>query len=42
MKGIKIMAKYTDFSLRKPPKNVKVQIKFEDGFKDICYIDDCR
>lgn len=34
------MVKYTEFSLRKPPRNVKVQLVFEDGFKDICYIDD--
>lgn len=32
--------KYTDFGLRKPPKNVKVMMRFYDGGQDICYIDD--
>lgn len=43
MRGVKIMASYknyTDYSLRKPPKNVKVMMLFQDGHKDICYIDD--
>lgn len=31
---------YNDFDLRKPPKNVKVMIKFTDGYRDVCYIDD--
>lgn len=31
---------YTDYSLRKPPKNVKVMMVFEDDSRDICYIDD--
>jgi len=31
---------YTDYTLRKPPKNVKVMMIFEDTYKDICYIDD--
>ena len=43
MKGVKIMAYYkgyTDYTLRKPPKNVKVMIIFDDESKDIGYIDD--
>lgn len=31
---------YTDYALRKPPKNVKVQMIFDDKEYDICYIDD--
>lgn len=34
------MGNYTKFSLRKPPKNVKVMIIFDDKSRDICYIDD--
>ena len=32
--------KYTDYSLRKPPKNVKVMMIFTDESRDICYVDD--
>lgn len=31
---------YTEYNLRKPPKNVKVMMLFWDGTGDICYIDD--
>ena len=31
---------YTDFTLRRPPKNVKVMMVFTDDYKDVCYIDD--
>lgn len=31
---------YTDFTLRRPPKNVKVMIIFSDEYRDICYVDD--
>ena len=34
------MGNYTDYALRKPPKNVKVMMIFEDQTHDICYIDD--
>ena len=34
------MKTYTDFTLRRPPKNVKVMIMFADDYKDVCYIDD--
>lgn len=34
------MGNYTDFALRKPPKNVKVMVIFEDKYHDVCYIDD--
>ena len=34
------MGNYTDYNLRKPPKNVKVMMVFEDKTKDVCYIDD--
>ena len=43
MRGVKIMAiyiGYTDYTLRKPPKNVKVMMIFDDGSRDVCYIDD--
>lgn len=33
-------AGYTDFALRRPPKNVKVMMIFEDDYRDVCYIDD--
>lgn len=32
--------KYNDWSLSKPPRNVKVMMKFSSGYQDICYIDD--
>ena len=32
--------KYTQFNLRKPPKNVKVMMVFWNGDYDVCYIDD--
>lgn len=31
---------YTDYGLRKPPKNVKVMMIFKDEYRDICFIDD--
>ena len=31
---------YTDFTLRRPPKNVKVMMIFQDEYRDVCYIDD--
>lgn len=31
---------YTDYTLRRPPKNVKVMMVFDDESKDICYIDE--
>jgi hypothetical protein len=34
------LSKYTDYALRKPPKNVKVMMIFRDDSKDVCYIDD--
>lgn len=34
------LSKYTDYALRKPPKNVKVMMIFGDDTKDVCYIDD--
>ena len=34
------MGNYTNYSLRKPPKNVKVMMRFEDGYKDVCFIDE--
>lgn len=34
------MGNYTDYKLRKPPKNVKVMMVFEDKTKDVCYVDD--
>lgn len=30
---------YTNATLRMPPKNVKVMMVFDDGSKDICFID---
>ena len=39
-KFIMFLKDYTDFTLRKPPKNVKVMVLFTDESKDICYIDD--
>lgn len=34
------IAGYTDFTLRRPPKNVKVMMIFEDDYRDVCYIDE--
>lgn len=34
------MGNYTDYELRKPPRNVKVMMIFADETHDICYIDD--
>ena len=31
---------YTDYTLRRPPKNVKVMMIFDDESKDVCYIDE--
>lgn len=31
---------YNDWSLSKPPRNVKVMVKFSSGFRDVCYRDD--
>lgn len=31
---------YTQYEMRKPPRNVKVMMIFEDEYKDICYIDE--
>ena len=30
---------YTDTTLRMPPKNVKVMVIFDDGGRDICFLD---
>ncbi len=32
--------KYNDYSLSKPPRNVKVMMKFSSGYRDVCYLDD--
>ena len=34
------IVKYTDFTMRRPPNNVKVMMVFKDDYKDVCYIDD--
>ena len=31
---------YTDYALRRPPKNVKVMMIFDDESRDVCYIDE--
>ena len=31
---------YTDFALRRPPRNVKVMFVFDDDSRDVGYIDD--
>lgn len=31
---------YTDYTLRRPPKNVKVMMLFDDESRDVCYIDE--
>lgn len=31
---------YTDYALRRPPKNVKVMMVFDDKSRDVCYIDE--
>lgn len=31
---------YTDYTLRRPPKNVKVMMIFDDESRDVCYIDE--
>ena len=37
---MKIYHNYTDFALRKPPRNVKVMMIFDDDTQDVGYIDD--
>ena len=34
------IVKYTDFTMRRPPNNVKVMMLFNDDYRDVCYIDD--
>lgn len=34
------IVKYTDFTMRRPPNNVKVMMLFKDDYRDVCYIDD--
>ena len=33
---------YTDYTLRRPPKNVKVMMLFDDETRDVCYIDEWK
>ena len=34
------IVRYTDFTMRRPPNNVKVMMLFKDDYRDVCYIDD--